>query len=397
MKLTLRLLGCLALILTVACGNEARPDDAGRDGRGGEDGAALDSIKKVIGPDGGSIAIDAASLDFPPGALSSDQEISVSELSEADVAPLPAGAAFASPPVAFEPHGLDFEAPVSVNLIFGGGVGKRFVVAKLDDREDETWEKGADAEFQDGKATFTINGFSIWAVVDDVEGALDGESGSGGSGGGTGGSGGSGGSDGPSGPGAFETTALSGIVTLENEFDTITSHNVDTATGLPYCVQGLAPADPEGDALVGLKFDLGETGSNDDDFAPSGDGLIFALDTPIDAELEVTLHTTLGGVYCKKDYFVPGSNFVAWDDFSVDCDDEGIMPVYDAETEVIDAITMFAVPLTDGAGRAFEFCVNDFDDSYFGYRETADFHGYISSYQGGDATPPPWRRSAGAA
>lgn len=386
MKLTLRLFIPLALSALIACNSDPPAND--RDGGGGQGGDASEatlSAKKMIGTEGGSIAIDGASLDFPPGALTRDQEISVSRLDEADVAPLPAGAAFASPPVAFEPHGLAFEAPVTVNLDYSGGVDKRFVVAKLDDEKDKTWEEGAEAKFKDGRATFTINGFSIWAVVDDPDGALTSDAGSGGTGGGggTGGTGGSGGSQTGTGPGSFKTTSMFGMVTLEGG-GAVTATNVDSATALPYCVAGLAPPDLGGVASVGLKFDLGENGTTDENFTPSGDGLILDIEESNETELAITLHTVEGNAYCYRSYFY-GKQFVVWEHFGENCNYES-GPVYDPAAETIDAITILVVPPTEGQGRAFDFCIADIDDGYNGYLQTADFHGYVSAYQSGDAT-----------
>lgn len=163
------------------------------DGEGGESGDPLPrtSIEKVIGPEGGELSIDGATLTLPPGALTADTEIRLERLSSADaalLAEMPVGISARSQPVAMTPHGLRFDAPVQVMLGFQGGSASSLAAGRLSDPNDDAWEKaGQGNAYEDGKATFTISSFSIYAIVDDPDGHLDGDAGTGGTGG-TGGS-----------------------------------------------------------------------------------------------------------------------------------------------------------------------------------------------------------------
>lgn len=370
MKYIRFLVPCVFLAL-LGCGSE-EPDGgldegsgAGLGGQGGDGGEAL-SVRKVLGKDGGTIAIDGATLDFPPGALSGDQEIRLTRLDEAEVSPLPAGAAFASPPVAFEPHGLAFNAPISVTLDYNHGAGKRFVVPKLDDHGDETWEKGADAEFNDGKATFTISSFSIWDVVEDPDGVFDEEVVE---------------PEPPTNPGSFETGRLSGVVSLEDPLGVVRVTNVSTATEMPYCAAGTLPGDATDGA--GLRFDLGQAlgSTTDDDYVPDGAGLQIALNPNVGYEHAIWLHTADGGEYCYRSY-LSGPTFISWGEFAENCNSE-TEPVYGGQA--IDAITVEAFP-SGGVPTDFYFCVAELDDNYLGYFESTGFHGFASAYLSGSAT-----------
>lgn len=191
----------ICLALGPSCdGNTTNEGGDGEGGSAGEGGtSAVTSIEKTIGPAGGTVEIDGASLTFPPGALVADTEIRLGYLTddEIDALPgLPTGASYRSTPVAMTPHGLEFNEPVEVSLSYKGSSATSLAVGRLDDEDDETWEADDGPRFSNGKATFAIGTFSVYAVVEDPEGGLSGDaSGTGGTGGtnGTGGTGGTGG------------------------------------------------------------------------------------------------------------------------------------------------------------------------------------------------------------
>src|SRR5258706_1372671 len=82
----------------------------------GSSGSKPTTDSSQIGKSGGVVsAADesvAASVDVPQGALPSAVKIGVA-VSEVDVAP-PDGYVLAGPPIAFTPHGLTFDVPVTL-------------------------------------------------------------------------------------------------------------------------------------------------------------------------------------------------------------------------------------------------------------------------------------------
>ncbi len=187
-------LGTLCLVLSPSCDDDSANHD-GDDGDGGGGGETTDtdavtSIKKTIGPAGGTVEIDGVSLTFPPGALAKDTEIQLGYLSNAEIDALPGlptGASSRSTPVAMKPHGLEFNEPVQASMAYAG-TSASLVVGRLESEDDETWEATGETQFADGKATFSLNAFSIYSVVEDPEGGLSDEDAPG-----TGGTNGSGG------------------------------------------------------------------------------------------------------------------------------------------------------------------------------------------------------------
>ncbi len=178
---TLAFSALLMIGLVVSCGSDSAnrdPDDSGGEG-GADGGTEAKSVQKVIGPDGGELSIDGATLTLPPGALSANTEITLERMSDADAALLagmPAGISARSQPVAMMPHGLTFDAPVQVALGFEGTNASSLAAGRLSDPNDDAWEKaGQNNQYKDGRATFTISSFSIYAIVDDPEGHLGGD------------------------------------------------------------------------------------------------------------------------------------------------------------------------------------------------------------------------------
>lgn len=431
------MLAMSALLIAVACGvddTDTSPEDDPE-----ESSEPSTFAKKRLGTDGGTISTDNASLQFPPGALPGNVEIRVTELDDEAVgalAGLPPGTTFASQPVAFEPHGLVFDEPVEVSLDYRGGASQRLVVAKLDDEEDETWSADADAEFRNGKATFTITSFSIWAVLDDPEGAFvttgsggssgDGSGaggsnpstggqstlpsggggqssgdggqsgGSGGQSGGTGGqpTGGSGGQSGGSGGqgeippgdfGYFDTGTLSGFAHDEAFGGATITSDVASHAGFPFCASGTVPATPP-TARAGIRFDLGVPleGGPQVDHVPVHDGIAFGFQSDSAENLVVRLVTD-SVEYCTG-ILGPGgsfSMFLPWSLFG-QCGGgdpyDGVTPIRHIGVEV----------LANGESAIdFSYCVDLIDDVLGplpGYFQSSTFAGFSSEYAVGSGS-----------
>jgi hypothetical protein len=90
----------LCLILA-ACGG-------GDDDGGGDD---VDPIVATVGPEGGSVEGGGVSLTIPSGALTDEQEITITVSSQSI-----AGFTMYTPVYTFAPDGLTFEAPIEVAM-----------------------------------------------------------------------------------------------------------------------------------------------------------------------------------------------------------------------------------------------------------------------------------------
>jgi hypothetical protein len=117
-----------------------------------------------IDSDGGTVSQGDASVEVPAGALESPTKIVVAE-SDVDVAP-PDGYVLAGPAIAFTPHGLSFEEPVTLTLPYSSSADL-LAVLRLDDEEDTSWEVVDGGSFTDGSATLEVSSFSIYAVAEE--------------------------------------------------------------------------------------------------------------------------------------------------------------------------------------------------------------------------------------
>lgn len=132
-----------------------------------------------IGPDGGTVTGDDATVDVPEGALSDSTKITVAA-SDVEVA-APEGYELAGPAIAFTPHGLSFDDDVTLTLPYSSSADA-LAVLRLDDEDDDSWEMVAGGSFARGFATLDVNHFSIYVVAAEVD-ALEGMGGTNGSGG----------------------------------------------------------------------------------------------------------------------------------------------------------------------------------------------------------------------
>lgn len=173
---------------------------------GDDDNPAVDSGTPegvTVGPEGGEVSLPAGgSLSIPAGALDEDVTILLSEVT--DLPPLPAGHVQSGSAIAFTPHGLTFNAPVTLRVPYTGNATR---VLRLDNGSDRTWDFVDNGVFDNGIVTVSTTHFSIYLGARRTTGTitLDGGSGSGGAG--AGGVGGTAGASGAGGAGGDATDA----------------------------------------------------------------------------------------------------------------------------------------------------------------------------------------------
>ncbi len=106
-------------------------------------------------------------LTIPDGALPEGTalgDLNVAVEAELPV-PLPDNRSLLSEVYAFTPHGLAFEAPITVDMVYTEAFDGEPEVFRLGDDMDDGWAAVADASFADSVATFTTSGFSWYAVT----------------------------------------------------------------------------------------------------------------------------------------------------------------------------------------------------------------------------------------
>ncbi len=283
-------LGCLgalsASVGLVACGDETKGGDGGAggdssSGTAGEGSTAVDSLTKTIGPDGGTIELDGAVLTFPPGAVSEDTEITAAFLASSEVdalGALPAGASYRSKPVAFTPHGLTFAEPVGVELAYTGATGAGLAIGRLDDEDDEAWESVSGSDFADGKATFTLNAFSVYAVVNDPDGGFE-----------------------PLPEDYYETSSFAGFITLDPGDATNVTETFGPNGGLPYCVTATVPEGAIAQPRIRFTLDEPLPGGDPADYTPTGGSLLVSVTNNGDENpMRVFVETSEGALWCTS-------------------------------------------------------------------------------------------------
>jgi len=118
--LGLALLGAATSLVTTSCSDSKPPDPA---------------VSQDIGPEGGTVFVDGATVTFPKGALTETKKVTITSLKEG----APDGYAVLSKLFKCEPSGTDFKQPVTMQMPFE------------DDGQGATmfWSSGADPAFQD--------------------------------------------------------------------------------------------------------------------------------------------------------------------------------------------------------------------------------------------------------
>ena len=155
----------------------SNPDGgAATDAASATDGAATDAglpemvMTTVTATEGGSADVglegdDEASVDVPAGAVAMSTDI---EVAAANPVMLPAivgtGAAAATEPVAFTPHGTSFSMPITISFTIDGGVPAGAVIVRLDDESDTDWELVA-STIDGDVISAEVTSFSIYTVA----------------------------------------------------------------------------------------------------------------------------------------------------------------------------------------------------------------------------------------
>lgn len=93
------------------------------------------SVTKTIGPEGGTIVVDGATMTFPPGAVTTPTSITIAATTEA----APAGFAAISPIFRCEPSGTNFPVKVTMAMTFTGDPANARIF----------WSSAATPEFTD--------------------------------------------------------------------------------------------------------------------------------------------------------------------------------------------------------------------------------------------------------
>ena len=121
-----------------------------------------DSASIAVGPAGGELTReDGLRLEVPAKALDTETELAARPIKIR--APDMPGVVFVPGAYAFTPHGTHFDEPVSITLPFEAE-GYGLLLYRLDDEFDLTWSLVEGALFQDGRVSFTTDGFSIYGI-----------------------------------------------------------------------------------------------------------------------------------------------------------------------------------------------------------------------------------------
>ena len=142
-----------------------------------EQGGALVALPRmatqVIGPDGGLVAIQGATISIPAGALAADTELTFEALTAADVNDQDvSGYDIPTTFLKLTPHGTTFSQPVTVTIAATSGMPTNpTIYTKADDNSE--WEEFVDQITVSGNTiSFQIYGFSYYfgadATPDDV-------------------------------------------------------------------------------------------------------------------------------------------------------------------------------------------------------------------------------------
>lgn len=126
--LGLALLAAAASLVTVSCSDSKAADPA---------------VTQDIGPEGGTIFVDGATVTIPKGALTESKKITISSVTDG----APDGFVVLSKVFRCEPSGTDFKQPVTMQMPWS------------DDGQGGTmfWSSGADPTFKDVGGTVQGN------------------------------------------------------------------------------------------------------------------------------------------------------------------------------------------------------------------------------------------------
>ncbi len=141
------------------------PNDQGQESDGGalQRQVNVQEASQMLNDQGGQLATEAGGIEVPEGALTSETQVTIAEVSADRIsAPLPSVLQAVAPAVAFTPHGQTFAKAVTLSL-FHEGTSQNLIVLRLDNESDPQWER-VDATFLAGVAYVTSTHFSIYNV-----------------------------------------------------------------------------------------------------------------------------------------------------------------------------------------------------------------------------------------
>jgi hypothetical protein len=129
-----------------------------------------DKIATEVSEKGATLELGEAKLEVPEGALSKDVKINIKVVEPP--APIPDEYRQASQVYECIPHGVEFEKPVRLEISYTDKLDETFVVLRLSDDEDDSWEIEEASKFKSSVATIELEHFSFFTVVYKVQRAL---------------------------------------------------------------------------------------------------------------------------------------------------------------------------------------------------------------------------------
>ena len=245
---------CGTALLTEACSKKNNVDASTENNT-----TTTNYVTQVVGPDGAFvIGPGGASVDIPAGALTQEATIRLGQLEDAanDAPALPADVEALSSVFSFEPHGLTFAIPVTIELPHLGGSGVAVSLLRAD--PGGGWSPNAITNSSATSVQTQRTSFSYYVVARGTAGA----GGSGGAGGagaaGAAGSPGAGGVGGTGGSGAGGT----GGVPLNGPEGPSCANLAGSCRGESCCTSD----------LVGGMFRLGRSDAGTDAFSMGQNG-----------------------------------------------------------------------------------------------------------------------------
>ncbi len=133
-----------------------------------DDGSCEYADSAQVGNNGGTVIGEDGSVTIPQGALDEPTTITVQSVSPDVLPDAPEGMGLLGQTVAFTPHGLQFNVPVTITVPYDMDA-ESLILLRLDDEFDTTWEYVPGGVFQDGMASIDITSFSIYGVGSQVD------------------------------------------------------------------------------------------------------------------------------------------------------------------------------------------------------------------------------------
>lgn len=158
-------LGCVAppgATTSIPCGMRVPPSDAGVPEP--PEVTPDQEVTGTVGPEGGEVELlGKASVVIQAGALEAETEIKIAEVDANTIREVPSILKRIGKPFAFEPHGLSFALPATLEINYSGS-SAGLMIARLDEPNDRVWSL-VPARFRDGVAIVVVDTFSIYSLV----------------------------------------------------------------------------------------------------------------------------------------------------------------------------------------------------------------------------------------